>query len=130
MKITTSHLQKLLQIAATESSTINRQFKHVSIVTNTKGHILSVGTNRLKTHTSMVQLGYPMAQLHSEVDAFTKLTYNEKKKRLILVNFRLNVKDELRLSKPCKYCMPWCISAFEEIFYSTENGFDMLVQKS
>ncbi len=130
MRLTTNLLQRFLQMATTEAATIERQFKHISIITNNKGHILSVGTNRLKTHPTMVQLGYPMVQLHSEVDAFTKLTYNDKKKRLILVNFRLNVKDELRLSKPCKYCMPWCVTAFEEIFFSTENGFDKFVQNA
>lgn len=130
MKLSAIHLSKFIDIALAESILNTRQFRHVSLITNNKGHVLSVGTNRLKTHPLMVELGYPMAQLHSEVDAFTKLNYNEKKKRLILVNFRLNVKDELRLSKPCKYCMPWCISAFEEIFFSTENGFQMLVQKT
>ncbi len=125
-QLTAGTLSKFLLIATNEALTIDRQFRHVSIITNNKCHILSIGTNRLKTHPSMMQLGYPMVQLHSEVDALNKLSYNDKSKRLILFNFRLNQDNVLRLSKPCKYCLPWCVSLFEEIYFSIENGFKKL----
>lgn len=119
-------LQRMLELAINEAETINRQFKHISFITNHQWHIIALGTNRLKTHPMMVQLGYPTNQLHSELDAFNKLSYNDKKKRLNLVNFRLGKNGELRLSKPCKYCLPWCITVFEEIYYTTENGLTLL----
>lgn len=125
-QLTAGTLSKFLLIATNEALTIDRQFRHVSIITNAKFHVIAIGTNRLKTHPFMVTNGYPNFQLHSEVDAFSKLSYNDKRKELLLVNFRLNNDNALRLSKPCKYCLPWCVTVFKEIYFSTENGFKKL----
>lgn len=128
MRLSATVLERMFNLARSEAETINRQFKHISFITNHQGHILSVGTNTLKTHPRMKALGYETIKLHSEVDAFNKLDYNDRKKRIYLINFRLGKNDVLRLSKPCKYCLPWCSAVFEEIYYTTDTGIEKLVK--
>lgn len=124
MRLAAKLIERMLNLAVDEAAIIDRNFKHISFVTNAQGHILSVGTNRSKTHPIMVKLGYPNVELHSEVDAYSKLSFNDKKKSLFLFNFRLNKHNVLRISKPCKYCLPWCIEAFKEIYYTTNDGIE------
>jgi hypothetical protein len=58
--------------------------------------------------------------LHSELDAFRKLDDNFDK--LVLMNYRFSKTGHIGMSKPCKFCMPWCINLFDKIFYTNEIG--------
>lgn len=100
---------------------IPRQKKHVSMIFHKK-QLISVGTNSFKTHPEAKKLGYRYEEMHSELDAYTKISRLYKGKKLTLVNVRFNKNGELRMSKPCTLCTAWCCEIFHNIFYTTNDG--------
>lgn len=104
-----------------------RKFRHVSIITNGK-EILSLGTNQHKTHPMAVKLHYKYPVLHSELHAYTKLTYTQKRQTLYLYNYRFNKNLVVGMSKPCKYCLGWCLEVFDKIWYTlNEDNIEVLL---
>jgi hypothetical protein len=101
----------------------HRKSYHVSIVISGKS-IIAIGQNGHKTHTLNQIHGYKADVIHSELDAFSKIRYRDG--NFTLVNFRFNKNGQLRNSMPCKYCMPWCLEFFAEIWYSTDFGMKQL----
>ncbi len=112
-------ISKFIDIARPISLQIERQKKHVSLVVR-KGIVESVGTNQFKTHPLAKKYGYRYDEVHSELDALLK--YKGSKDGLTLVNFRFNSDGEMRMSKPCCLCLPWCSAVFNDIFYTTNDG--------
>ena len=104
---------------------IPRQKKHVSLVI-CKKRIIAVGMNYFKTHPMAGKIGYRFGEMHSELDAFRKLNSEQKAKKLHLINIRFNRFGELRMSKPCEKCLPWCIEVFHTIHYTTDSGIQRL----
>jgi hypothetical protein len=106
---------------------LQRQKKHVSLIYH-KNKLVSIGTNVFKTHPLANKYGYIIGCVHSELDAFNKLPKKYKKdlRKLKLVNIRMNRFEQLRNSKPCKHCLPWCIEMFDDIWYTTDTGFELL----
>lgn len=105
---------------------IPRQKKHVSLVLH-KNRIISIGRNYFKTHPEAHRLGYLYNEMHSELDAYRKIPYYLKNKKLTLVNVRMNSNGELRMSKPCPVCSNWCVEIFDRIYYTDNEGFKELV---
>lgn len=101
---------------------IPRQKKHVSMIFYKK-HIISIGTNNFKTHPQAKKIGYMYAEMHSELDAYTKVPRMYKGEKLTLVNVRYNFDGQLRMSRPCALCTPWCKEIFHRIYYTTNDGF-------
>lgn len=97
---------------------------HVSLILR-KGKVFS-GVNEPKSHTLSSELGaYPWHScgMHSEVAALLELRRSVKNpydKKLVLLNFRFSPTGCLGMAKPCKYCLPWCVSVFDEIWYSLD----------
>ena len=62
--------------------------------------------------------------MHSELDALLRVDKGLLKKRpkLDLINVRFNRFGELRMSRPCEKCMPWCEALFRTIWYTTDEG--------
>lgn len=118
---------KNIKLAQNMSKDVPNQFKHASIITNNRFHILSIGTNNGKTHTLTQKYNYNYPFVHSEVDAFSKLSYTDKQHYLYLFNYRFNKNGVLGISYPCKYCMAWVITTFDKIFFSDENGMKQLI---
>ena len=116
-------ISKFIDVARPISLRIERQKKHVSLVVR-KGIVESVGTNQLKTHPLAKKYGYRYDEVHSELDALLK--YKGSKDGLMLVNFRFNSDGEMRMSKPCCLCLPWCTAVFNDIFYTTNDGITHL----
>jgi hypothetical protein len=114
-------LQSYLKMAYPICLEIPRQKKHVSLILN-KNRIISIGTNSFKTHPKAKEIGYHYEEMHSELEAFQRVPYNLKKKKLVLVNVRFNRFGELRMSKPCELCLPWCKEIFDEIYYTNDTG--------
>ena len=112
-------ISKFIDVARPISLQIERQKKHVSLVVR-KGIVESVGTNQFKTHPLAKKYGYRYDEVHSELDALLK--YKGSKDGLTLVNFRFNSDGEMRMSKPCCLCLPWCTAVFDNIFYTTNDG--------
>jgi len=100
-----------------------RSKKHVSIILK-KNEIVSTGVNRTKTHPLAKRYGYYFDEVHSELDAL--LRYKGMKDGLTLVNFRFNRFGEMRKSRPCRLCVPWCISVFDHIYYTTNEELKRL----
>jgi len=100
------------------AATIDRYFKHVSIITH-KGRVVAIGTNKLKTHPKAKERNYRFDNLHSELDAYMRVPYSLRGKKLKLNNFRFNGQGDVKNSKPCTLCMPWCETVFSSIEYTT-----------
>tara|TARA_Y100000034_G_C6879259_1_gene402600 strand:- start:1126 stop:1482 length:357 start_codon:yes stop_codon:yes gene_type:complete len=117
------NIPKLIDIAIPISINIPRPKKHVSIIVK-KNEIVSIGTNHFRTHPMAKQYGYQFDEVHSELDALIR--YKGQKNNLKLVNFRFNRFGNMRMSKPCDICLPWCKVIFDEIFYTTNEGMSKL----
>ena len=118
-------IQNYLPIAKPLSMAMERQKKHISLVIY-KRKIISVGQNIFKTHPNSLRLGYKYAEMHSELDAFRKIPKGLLDKKLILLNFRFNRFGNFRNSKPCPICSKWCTESFHKIYYTTDDGLNML----
>jgi hypothetical protein len=118
-------IQNYLPIAQPLSMAMERQKKHISLVIY-KRKIISVGQNIFKTHPDSVRLGYKYAEMHSELDAYRKVPKSLRDKKLILLNFRFNRFGNFRNSKPCNVCSKWCENVFHNIYYTTDEGMQML----
>lgn len=104
---------------------IPRQKKHVSMILH-KNRIVSIGRNYFKTHPKAHKLGYLYSEMHSELDAYRKIPRHLRDKKLTLVNVRMNVDGELRMSRPCEVCSGWCVEVFDKIYYTDNEGFKKL----
>tara|TARA_R100000008_G_scaffold59508_1_gene37209 strand:- start:451 stop:861 length:411 start_codon:yes stop_codon:yes gene_type:complete len=113
-------IRKLTEVACPIALSIPRVKRHVSLIIR-KGGVVSIGTNAMKTHPLAAKIGYRFEEMHSELDSLIR--YRGPKDDLTLVNFRFNRFGELRMSRPCSLCMPWCEAVFEKIYYSTRDGF-------
>ena len=112
-------IDKLTGIALPVSLEIPRPKKHVSLIVR-KNEIVSVGTNHFRTHPLAKKYGYRFDEVHSELDAL--LRYKGPKDNLVLINYRFNRFGDMRMSKPCCMCLPWCSAVFDEMWYSTNEG--------
>lgn len=101
-----------------------RNHNHCSIILR-NDRIVGLGTNRRKTHPLAMKYGYRSCELHSELDALLKVPKNSRED-LILLNFRFGPKGDMKLSKPCNLCLPWCMATFKEIHYSVPDGLIQL----
>ena len=82
--------------------------------------------NYFKTHPMAKEFGYQFEEMHSELDAFRKLDRSDKAKKLHLINVRFNKFGQMRMSKPCEKCLPWCVEMFSTIHYTTDQGIQRL----
>jgi hypothetical protein len=112
-------VDKFIDVALPIALENERQKKHVSLITR-KGVVESIGINQFKTHPLAKKYGYRYDEVHSELDAFLK--YKGPRDGLTLINFRFNRHGDMRMSRPCKLCTPWCDAIFDEIYYTTEGG--------
>jgi hypothetical protein len=110
---------KFTEVALNHALEIERRKKHVSLLVR-NGVVESVGINQFKTHPLAKKYGYRYDEVHSELDALIR--YKGPKDGLSLFNFRFNRYGEMRMSKPCCLCAPWCSAIFDEIFYTTDKG--------
>lgn len=117
--MTPTKISKLIDVALPISLEIPRPKKHVSIILK-KNEIISIGTNNFKTHPLAKKYGYYFDEVHSELNALLK--YKGTKENLKLINFRFNRFGDMRISRPCCKCLPWCLAIFDNIWYTTNNG--------
>jgi len=108
-----------LELARHIASTVDRDRAHISLIVR-KNRLISVGTNNWKTHPKTAEYGYMYPYLHSELDAYRKI--KAPLDRLTLLNFRISTTGKLGMSRPCKFCMPWCSEIFDRIVFSNDKG--------
>jgi hypothetical protein len=118
-------IDNFVPIAKPLSMAMERQKKHISLVIH-KRKIIAVGQNIFKTHPDSFRLGYRCAEMHSELDAWRKVPKNMRGEKLILLNFRFNRFGHFRNSKPCPVCAKWCEEAFHKIYYTNDEGVQIL----
>ena len=118
-------IENFIPIAKPISMALNRQKKHASLIIY-KRKIIAIGQNIFKTHPDTIRLGYKFGEMHSELDAFRKVPKKFRNKKLILVNVRFNRFGEFRNSKPCPVCSKWCSEIFHKIYYTTDDGLNIL----
>lgn len=114
-------IEEYFKIAYPICLSIPRQKRHVSLIFYKK-QLISIGTNSFKTHPQAKKLGYRYDEMHSELEAYTRLPKQYRGEKLSLVNFRCNRFRQVRMSKPCSLCLPWCKELFENIIYTTNEG--------
>ena len=114
-------LNEYLKMAYPICLEIPRQKKHVSIILH-KNRVISVGTNSFKTHPKAKEIGYHYEEMHSELEAYQRVPRKFKSKKLVLLNCRSNRFGDLRMSRPCELCLPWCKEIFNEIYYTNDEG--------
>jgi hypothetical protein len=119
--MTSSIIDSYLEQAFPLCMELPRQKKHVSFILH-KNRIVATGRNFFKTHPKAKVIGYPFDEMHSELDAYRKVPYNLRDKKLTLLNVRFNRFGDLRMAKPCELCLPWCKEIFNEIHYTTDQG--------
>ena len=117
--MTPSKITKIIDLALPVSLGIPRPKKHVSVIVR-KNEIVSVGTNKFRTHPLAKKYGYRFDEVHSELDAL--LRYRGPKDSMKLINFRFNRFGDMRMSKPCCSCLNWCLALFDDVWYSTNGG--------
>ena len=92
---------KYLNIAIKELNRLDQRFKLVAILGDRKP--ISVATNNLdKTHTVNLHFN-PNRKSHAEVRCIRKTHPNQVRGATIYV-YRMNLKGELALAKPCIVC--------------------------
>lgn len=117
--------ERYTELARSIALGLDQNFQHVSIILH-KRQIVSIGTNdQTKTHPQTLKMGveYLFETPHSELRA---LMGTKHRKHLTLLNYRFNRLGELRLSRPCSRCIPWCLTVFDKIFYTTNSGIERL----
>jgi hypothetical protein len=118
-------IENFVPVAKPLSMAMERQKKHISLILY-KRKIIAVGQNIFKTHPDTFRLGYRCAEMHSELDAFRKIPKSLRSEKLILLNFRFNRFGHFRNSKPCDVCAKWCGEIFHKIYYTDDNGINIL----
>ena len=118
-------IENYLPVAKPLSMAMKRQKKHTSLVIY-KRKVIAVGQNIFKTHPDSLRLGYKYGEMHSELDAFRKIPHKYRGEKLILLNVRFNRFGDLRNSKPCPVCSKWCSQIFHKIYYTTNDGLNIL----
>lgn len=102
--------KKAIRILENDQSLDRTQQKIVAFVLDSKGKILSEGTNSyIKTHPEQAQSAKEEGEdykifLHAEVSALTRLKYHQLGKQETIVVLRLNNQLSLCYSKPCPIC--------------------------
>lgn len=80
-----------------------------------------MGTNHGKMHPEALRKGYTSPYLHSELDAFRKIRFQDHK-NLTLINYRFTITGKTAMSMPCPICMMWCKEVFNKIYYTNREG--------
>jgi hypothetical protein len=119
------NLENILNFAYPLCLEIPRQKKHISLIFH-KNRLLSVGRNCFKTHPKAKEIGYAYEEMHSELDAYRKVPKNYRGLKLTLVNVRFNRFQQLRMSRPCELCTPWCREVFDTIYYTDDEGIKVM----
>jgi len=134
MAISSKNIEKIVSVYRPIALRLDEEHKHVSVIMK-GGIILSVGYNSKKTHPMADRYGYFDASRHSELDALRQIQKRRgpisdlRLSHLTLLNLRFNNRGELRMSKPCSKCLPWCTEIFKTIYYSCNDGTVIKMEK-
>jgi deoxycytidylate deaminase len=115
---------KLLAITRELKSVPNGRNKHFSFILH-RNRILSVGWNDYWTsHPESKRLGCRFDAIHSELSAVLRYRGPANKlRKCILVNTRVNVFDEIGMSRPCEFCQKLINEvSFRQVWFTDLTG--------
>jgi deoxycytidylate deaminase len=131
------NLAKAVEIsyAFAGKKSLKQRCRHFSFIFD-RSRLVSMGVNSCKTHPLNMRYNYvnrynhrisDFVGTHSEMSAVIKLGESECE-GLVLVNTRINRKNELDYSCPCKGCLDMIIKlGFKSVFFTTkEMKFDSM----
>jgi len=108
---------------------LKQRCRHFSFIFD-RSRLVSMGVNNYKTHPLNMRYNYVnrhnhriscFVGTHSEMSAVIKLG-EDCCKGLTLVNTRINRKNELDYSCPCKGCLDMIVKlGFKSVFYTTKD---------
>jgi deoxycytidylate deaminase len=119
------NINRLLKIAVNEAKKSTYRYRVGSVIFNKKS-VLSKGHNYPNRSASNLHPKFKQwpNSIHAEADAILKA--KKKLKFSTILVARINKKDQLVLSKPCKNCMEYIIfTGIKKIIYTT-NSFPYL----
>lgn len=88
-----------------------------------KNRIVAIGEEqRGKTHPLAQKFGYKYPTIHSELDAFRKLSLEDRNAKLMLVNTRISPTGNIGMARPCRHCRGWIEEIFGEIWFTNQDG--------
>lgn len=116
------NLKKFIDVAIEEAIKSNHPQHKVGCVIFDKNKIISKGRNyRQKSRKSITKkfISYPNS-IHAEVSAIINAKTDLKNMSLLVI--RINKKNELRLAKPCSYCLKYInYVGIKKVYYSISN---------
>jgi deoxycytidylate deaminase len=131
------NLKKVIEIsyAFIDKRNAKQRCRHFSFIFY-RNKLLSIGSNNCKTHPLNLKFNYVNRQMHkissfvgthSEMKAVIKLGTKDCS-GLTLINTRINRKNEIDYSMPCKGCLDMIQKLnFKEVYFTTKKGdFDFL----
>lgn len=103
---------------------LDGQKKHCSAIVY-EGEVIAVGFNRYRTSQIAFEFGYKYGEYHAELDALIQVHHfvrDLEKKKLCLVNFRINRFTSIGISRPCSKCARWADDLFSTFMYTDAEG--------
>jgi deoxycytidylate deaminase len=111
-------IHKFIKQAIEEANKSEHQHKVGAIIFD-KSRIISKGFNHPQRHVRHLKRKFQRwpGTVHAEVDAIIKAKTNLRNLSMLIV--RINKKNQLRLSKPCKWCQMYLeYVGIKKIYYS------------
>lgn len=115
-------LSRCMEYAVSRIRSLERKRRHFSFAVR-KGQIICVGQNIPRTHTMPRSMGYRGDWPHSELDLLIRMG---DRRDCSLVNISLNLRRDLRISRPCAICSSWIPDVFEHCIFTTPSGWEVL----
>lgn len=115
---------KVIEWAKAHMNVIDHAFKHFSFIIK-RNKIIALGWNQpYKSHPVACKYRHRFNSIHSELHAICNFPYPIKElRKYTLVNIRLDKCQQIRISKPCKFCIPLLVGVSpRKIYYSTNSG--------
>jgi len=133
------NFNKMIEIsyALAGSRGYRQRCKHFSFIFN-KNKLISIGINSPKTHPINLKYNYLNKQkhkishivgTHSEMSAVIKLGIESCEENLVMINTRINRKNEIDYSRPCNGCMEMLRELnFSKVYYTNKDKkFELII---
>lgn len=122
---------KEISLALAPKHPSDQRCRHFSFIINKK-KIISIGFNNPKTHPLNLKHNFvnkydhcirQVVGTHSELNALLKLGYRDDYSDLVLINTRVNRRNEIDFSMPCNGCKSMLEGMnFKKVFYTSRDG--------
>lgn len=115
---------KVIEWAIAHKNVVDHNFKHFTFIIR-RNKIICFGFNQpYKSHPIACKHGHRFNSIHAELHAICNFPYPVRElRKYTMVNVRISKDERLRISKPCRYCIPLIAGVSpRRIYYSTDSG--------